>query len=603
MQTVIINSGEIIGSYAFYGCSSLTSITIPDSVTSIGEYAFYNCSSLENIEVEKGNSVYHSEGNCLIDTTTKTLIAGCKNSVIPDDGSVTSIGSDAFRGCSSLTSITIPDSVTSIGSSAFSGCSSLESITLPFIGAKAGVTSNDAYQYPLGYIFGISSYTGGTRVEQSYYGSSTSSTTYEDYYIPSTLRSVTVTGGNILYGAFYDCSMLTNITISDKVKSIGNRAFYGCSSLTSVTFGENSKLESIGDSAFNNCSSLTSITIPGSVTNIGSYAFFGCSSLESITLPFIGAKAGVTSNDAYQYPLGYIFGTSSYTGGTKVTQYYYGSSTSSTTSSTYYIPSTLRSVTVTGGNILYGAFYDCSSLTSITIPDSVTSIGDYAFYGCSSLTIYCEAGSKPSSWGTEWNYSKCPVVWNCKNNDIANDGYIYYIAENGIRYALKDGNATLIRQARSFSGDIEIPSSISYKNNVYKVTSIGDYAFEYCSSLTSITIPDSVTIIGSDAFRGCSSLTSITIPDSVTIIGSYAFYGCSSLTSITIPDSVTIIGSYAFRGCSSLTSVTFENTQGWRYSYSSSASGTSISSSYLTDPATAAKYLTNNYYECYWKRS
>lgn len=117
-----------IANYAFYGCSSLDSITIPNSVTSIGFMAFRNCLSLEKIVVEENNHTYHSEGNCLIETDTKTLIAGCKTSVIPSDGSVTSIGDDAFQWCTSLTSITIPDSVTSIGSGAFYYCTSLKTV-------------------------------------------------------------------------------------------------------------------------------------------------------------------------------------------------------------------------------------------------------------------------------------------------------------------------------------------------------------------------------------------------------------------------------------------------------------------------------------------
>ena len=119
-----------IGYQAFYDCRALTSITIPNSVTSIGYYAFYYCTSLTSMNVSSGNTVYHSAGNCLIETETKTLIYGCKNSIIPSDGSVTSIGGSAFSYCTGLTSITIPDSVTSIGDSAFSNCTGLTSVTI-----------------------------------------------------------------------------------------------------------------------------------------------------------------------------------------------------------------------------------------------------------------------------------------------------------------------------------------------------------------------------------------------------------------------------------------------------------------------------------------
>ena len=185
----------------------------------------------------------------------------------------------------------------------------------------------------------------------------------------------------------------------------------GSISIPSKINGET--VTAIGSEAFYGCRNLTSITIPSSVTSIGYGAFERCISLEEITIPFVGAKAGVTSSDTSQYPFGYIFGIST-TGATATTQYYYGSSTSSTTSSTYYIPTSLKKVTVTGGNILRGAFYDCDSLTSITIPNSVTSIGRHAFYECSSLTIYCEATSKPSGWDSYWNSYSRPVVWGYK---------------------------------------------------------------------------------------------------------------------------------------------------------------------------------------------
>ena len=171
----IPNSVTSIGNNAFSGCSSFTSITIPNSVTSIGNYAFISCESLTSMMVESGNTVYDTRENCnaIIETASKTLIAGCQSTTIPN--SVTSIGGSAFYGCSSLTSLTIPNSVTSIGSSAFSDCSSLTSITIP-----------------------------------------NSVTTVGDY-------------------AFYKCSSLTSITIPNSITSIGWRAFLACSSLTQIT--------------------------------------------------------------------------------------------------------------------------------------------------------------------------------------------------------------------------------------------------------------------------------------------------------------------------------------------------------------------------------
>ena len=173
-------------------------------MTHIGSDAFSGCNALASIEVDVSNTTYASVDGILYNKA-KTEFVHIPDAITGDveiPGGVTSIANYAFSGCSNLTSITIPDSVTSIGSSAFSGCSSLESITLPFVGDEAGKTSSDTYQYPFGYIFGTSSYTGSEAVRQYYYGSSTSSTTSTTYYIPSSLRSVTVTGGNILYGAF-----------------------------------------------------------------------------------------------------------------------------------------------------------------------------------------------------------------------------------------------------------------------------------------------------------------------------------------------------------------------------------------------------------------
>ena len=369
-----------IGYEAFTNCHSLTSITIPNSVTSIG-YAFWGCSGLTSIVVEKGNTVYDSRENCnaIIETNSNTLILGCQNTTIPK--SVKVICRCAFGGCKSLTSFTIPNSVTSIGDQAFGGCSSMTSVTIP--------------------------------------------------------NSVTEIGGY----AFYECSSLTSITIPNSVTEIGGRAFAGCSGLTSVTIPNS--VTSIVGGAFSDCSSLTSVNIPNSVTSIGECAFGGCKSLTFITIP----------NSVKEIGLGAFVRCSG-----------------------------LTSIIVEQGNTVYDSRDNCNAIIetatntlisgcqNTTIPNSITSIGEYAFGGCKSLTSFT------------------------------------------------------------------IPNS---------VTNIGKAAFGYCSSLTSVSIPYSVTSIGEGEFRDCSSLTSVTIPKSVKVICRCAFDGCSGLTSVTVP-SHTKIGPIAF---------------------------------------------------------
>ena len=194
-SVVIPDSVTSIGDYAFSECTGLTSVVIPDSVTSIGDAAFSGCRSLESITVDKNNGVYHSNGNCLIETASKTLIAGCKNSVIPDDGSVTSIGDYAFYSCDGLTSVVLPEGVTSIGDYAFFRCDSLTSVDIP-----GSVTSiGDCAFYRC---------TGLTSI-----------------VIPGSVISIGA-------GAFSWCDSLTSVVIPGSVTSIGDYAFYGCDSLT-----------------------------------------------------------------------------------------------------------------------------------------------------------------------------------------------------------------------------------------------------------------------------------------------------------------------------------------------------------------------------------
>ncbi len=548
-----------IGDEAFHDCSGLTSVTIPNSVTSIGDYAFKNCSSLTSV-------------------------------TIPN--SVTSLGTGAFRDCSSLTSITIPESVTSIGLGAtFQNCTSLKSVQWNAIRCKIDKNSNGSYYPPFYNLKSIENFVFGNYVT----------------FIPECLcsglsgvSSITIPNSVTSIGtsAFYGCSSLMSITIPESVTSIGEGStFQNCTSLKSVQWNairckidknsngsyyppfynlkniENfvfgnyvtfipeclcsglsgvtsitipNSVTSIGDWAFNGCSALTSITIPNSVTSIGDYAFEGCSSLTLVNIPsYTELNKGAFPEHtkvikvAQKFTIGKLIYEKTSKTEVKIVE-----ADTSIISADITPTITYQGVTYIVTSIGDHAFDNCRSLKFIIIPESVTRIGNMAFEGCFSL----ESVIIPSSAEMDGHAFPYGIAISTVDFRV---GLLTYKKISSSEVKLVKADKRII--------NAHLSSTINYQGVTYSVTSIGDTAFNNCSYLTSITIPNSVTSIGDGAFAGCVNLPSITIPNSVISIGAGAFAGCVNLPSITIPNSVTSIRGSAFSGCSSLTSISIPN--------------------------------------------
>ena len=467
----IANSVTSIGDCAFYNCTALASVTIPDSITSIGysvfsDTAYYkNESNWDNGVLYIGKHLVEAKisisGAYTVKEGTKTIaeVAFLNRTKITDitipksvtsigdkafywckgltsikfakDSKLTSIGDQTFNGCPKLTSITIPDSVTSIGSSAFYGCTGLTSINIP-----DSVTS---IRYRTFYgctgLMSISIPDGVVSIgEQAFsdtaYYNNESNWNNEVLYVGKHL----VEAKDTISGAY---------TIKEGTKTIAPNAFYGCEGLTSITIPDS--VTSVGEGAFYDCTGLMVISIPNSVTSIGDSAFKKCTGLTSISIP-----NSVTS----------------------IADSAFGDCTGLTGIS---IP---NSVTDIGDYTFNG----CTKLTSITIPDSVTSIGDSAFGYCTGLTSITIPDSVTSIGGSAFYDT---AYYNNESN-----------WDNGVLYIGKH----LINAKTSISGAYTVDNGTK---------TIADYAFYYCTGLTGITIPDSVTSIGDGAFYNCTGLTTI----------------------------------------------------------------------------------------------
>lgn len=494
-SVTVPNSVTSIGGEAFKYCSGLTSITIGKGVTSIGQAAFYDCQNLDEVHINdiaawckisfESTPLSYAEHLYLNNSEITAL-------VIPEG--VTTIGNYAFTNCR-ITSVTIANSVTKIGDYAFRNCSELATVSFGSSIYSFGKYAFQGCTKLSSVIWNVKNYTSSltssTRTPFYYYESQFSSNNYD---LRSQITSIAF-GEDIECIPPYLCYGMKNlsaINIPNSVTYIMVSAFQDCSGITSVEIPNS--VTTIGESAFEGCRNLTSISVGKNVTHIGDRALRGCNKLTSVVWNAInGADCKFPGMEVSPGIYSYIIKTPFYSG-------------NGYASETFNITEQITSF-VFGNEVEHIPAYLCygmSNLSSLIVPNSVTSIGEGAFKGCYGLASI-----------------EIP---------------------NGIT-SIERGTFYYCRSMISF----EIPNS---------VTSIGDEAFSYCTGLTNIEIPNSVTSIGKEAFYGCSGLSNIEVPNSVTSIEEGTFYGCVGLTKVTLGNNVTSIGHQAFGYCTGLTSVT-----------------------------------------------
>lgn len=564
-----------INAYAFYGLKNITVVKIPDTLNLIGESAFAGCDNVTELHVDNIDQWLNKielkdSGSSPLNNRAGSIYVGGSLFDTLDLGSapITNFTTQALHGLKGLTTVILPTSVETIGAFVFEGCSDLTTIT--YIGSSLKKIDCDAFLNctkitdvrisdvkawcKINFVNAVSNPLAVTKAAASlkiYNGSGWSSNLGDVILDESITKINPYTFKN---------ATINSLKVSEKLTSIGEYAFQGSNmkeltlDLLNLKIGahafDSSKLEkvtlsvnSIGEKAFAACTNLKQVTI-NSCINFGASVFSGCGGMTALTLPFVGnTPENVSANEKTLF--GYLFGKDAFVGATSTYQRY-----SNGSGVAYYIPDSLQNVTVLGGKIRYGAFYNCNDIAMLTIGENVIQIDNYAFAYCNGLT-------------TLNYYSKiCANLSNGNNVFLTNHIYYNYEPKMTVNIGVKVEIIPnyLFHSAHEAGSDTDsYVKELKFltDNGASECTKIGDYAFDNLFNITALHLPNSINKIGEGAFRNCSALTKVNIVDSVKTIGKGAFQNCTSLSTLTIGKSVETIEDSAFNGCAALTEINF----------------------------------------------
>lgn len=541
LSTISLPEGlTSIGERSFYMAGTtagyeMTSITIPASVTTLGNRVFLDCRNLQSVNFAPSSQLNSIDYGCFSNCYALTSIT------IPSG--VTTLPKELFLECRSLETYTIPSTVTTLSDSIFKGCTSLKNITIP-----SSITDTNLKAYMFSNCSELTTVTINANSyneisSEAFYGC----TKLENISLPSTIKY-------IRSRAFERCSALTQIKIPAAVEQIDSNAFKSCTNLSAVTFEGTPSITSIGDYAFEECTSLGAFTIPSTVTKLGTGTFKRCESLSTVVLP-----SGITSiNDSlfygckgfktYEVPKTITsIGDYAFCECTELTSVSYAKNSDGSTN-----------IEKFGGNIFKGCskltsveipsntkvqylnsnlFYGCSLLTNITIPSNILYIRDNAFYGTAIESISIPAGVKELGTGAFNACKKLAAI------NVDEENTVFY-SKNGIVFKKSD-NSVYLFPYNFGSGEAVIPSELTTIKKAY---------FNGNKAITSVTIPATVTEIEESAFENCEALESVTFltdengNSGLTTINKWIFYNCPKLSNIELPFSVTTIGERVFYG-------------------------------------------------------